>query len=92
MARRLGRKGTVPIVTIVGVAVVVVAAMANVGVGVLFLAKHFVYPIPHPSEQISEAHGRQVRNELSLWVLKGGRGRCWADCGEAEEGLLSREL
>jgi len=74
MARRLGRKGTVPIVTIVGVAVAVVAAMANVGVGVLFLAKQFVYSIAHPSEQISEAHGGQARNERSLRVeWKGGR-------------------
>ena len=57
MARRLGRKGAVPIVAIVGMAVAVVAAMANVGMGMLLVAKEVVYPIPHLPEEVSEAHG-----------------------------------
>ena len=55
MARRLGCKGTVAIVPVVGMAIILVAAMSNVRVRVLLVAaEDVVNAIPHLLAQISE--------------------------------------
>ena len=99
MPRGLGRKGAVSVLAIVGMAVVVVAAMADMGVRVLLLAKDIVYLVSRLSEEITESHGGQrLRNKFSLGgvltgLARGAEDDVASDCGETEkEGLLSREL